>query len=209
MTKRVLTGELRQRADELYAAERVVERLVAGLDDAAFNWRSRPSRWSIAQCLTHLSLTARVYLPAIDDAIAVARAGGLVAPGPYRHGLVGTLLVRALEPPVRVRLRVPLPAIAPASEAPLDEARAIYEATHDELRQRLAAADGLDLGRARLRSPLSRYVTLSLGQAFAVLTAHERRHLWQAERVRAEAGFPGRTSGPDGPDGPAVASGRT
>jgi hypothetical protein len=190
MAAGVLTGELCRHADALNAAEREMERVVAGLDDAAFNWRPAPARWSIAQCVAHLSLTARLYLPALDDAIAAARAIGLTGPGPYRHGWLGTLFVRSLEPPPRLRARVPRRALEPPAELELEDTRAVYLAAHEELRQRLAASSDVNLGRARLRSPFAAGLTLSLGQAFAALTAHERRHLWQAARVRAAPGFP-------------------
>ena len=36
----------------------------------------------------------------------------------------------------------------------------------------------------------SSLIKLSLGQSFALMTAHERRHLWQAAQVREAAGFP-------------------
>jgi len=31
---------------------------------------------------------------------------------------------------------------------------------------------------------------MSLNSGFALMAAHERRHLWQAQRVIAAAGFP-------------------
>lgn len=186
----LLSGELRQHADGLNACEREAERLMAGLDDAAFAWRPAPERWSIGECIVHLTLTARLYLPTIDDALAAARAQGLLGAGPYRHGVLGALMVRAMEPPPRLRLRIPTRAIEPSREIPLEEARAVYLASHDELRARFAAAEGVDLGRTRIVSPFARRVRLSLGHAFALLVAHERRHLWQAARVRAAPGFP-------------------
>ena len=46
------------------------------------------------------------------------------------------------------------------------------------------AADGLDLRRVKVVTPISRWVKLSLGMAFAQTAAHERRHLEQSRRVR-------------------------
>lgn len=61
----------------------------------------------------------------------------------------------------------------------------------DQLEKRMTQADGLDLGRVRVSSPISRSIKMSLGQSFALVLAHERRHLWQARQVRGSAGFPG------------------
>ena len=67
------------------------------------------------------------------------------------------------------------------------------------LRERLEAADGLDLGRVRVRSPFIPLLSVDLGSAFALVAVHERRHLWQARQVLER--FLHR---PDPPDGPAM-----
>jgi hypothetical protein len=45
-------------------------------------------------------------------------------------------------------------------------------------------ADGLDLRRVKVPTPISRLFELSLGTTIAQAAAHERRHLAQARRVR-------------------------
>ena len=55
---------------------------------------------------------------------------------------------------------------------------------------RLRQANRLDLARARVSSPLARWLRFPLGSAFALMAAHERRHLGQARRVIQTAGFP-------------------
>ena len=53
----------------------------------------------------------------------------------------------------------------------------------DRLAERIAAADGLDLRRARRRSPMLPVMKWSLGTMFALVLTHERRHIWQARQV--------------------------
>ena len=54
----------------------------------------------------------------------------------------------------------------------------------DELAERVRQADGLDLGSNRVVSPVTPLLRMPLGAYFAFVMAHERRHLWQAWRVR-------------------------
>ena len=54
----------------------------------------------------------------------------------------------------------------------------------------LRQANGLDLGRVRVRAPMNKWVRFSLGSGFAFMAAHERRHLWQARQIIAMKGFP-------------------
>ncbi len=68
----------------------------------------------------------------------------------------------------------------------MSEPRAYQEQFFD----RLHRADGLDLARARVKSPVVSWLGFSLGAAFGLIAAHERRHLWQARKVVASSRFP-------------------
>lgn len=83
--------------------------------------------------------------------------------------------------------RVIQPPPAPRPDV-LDE----FQRGQAALAEPMRAADGVDLRRARLASPVNRLVRLNLGDAFQVLQDHARRHLAQARRVREHAGFPAR-----------------
>ena len=81
---------------------------------------------------------------------------------------------------------------APASESRLAESRDAFLALQGEFQERLTRADGLDLGKVKARSPVSRHIKFSLGKAFAAIAAHQRRHLWQARQLRNDPAFPAR-----------------
>jgi hypothetical protein len=68
---------------------------------------------------------------------------------------------------------------------------AAFRAYQVQYVDRLRQANGLDLARARVRSPVATWIQVPLGTGFAAMTAHERRHLWQARRVIEAPGFPG------------------
>jgi hypothetical protein len=164
--------------------------LVDPLTDEQFTWRPEPGTWSIADCLDHLNTTAREYLPVLDDSIADAIRRGLYGQGPFRWSWFGRLLLLNAEPPVRLRL----PA-SPGLQPPRDpRARghimAAFRGYQVQYVDRLRQANGLHLGRARVRAPISHWITLQLGCGFALMAAHERRHLWQARQVMARPGFP-------------------
>ncbi len=158
--------------------------LLAGLTDDRINWREAPERWSIAECLDHLRATGHAYLPTVDAAIADARSRGVTGRGPFRHGMLGNWFVRSMEPPVKTRFKAPA-TFRPASAHRVADLTDAFMGLQDAIIERLQRADGLHLARVRLTSPASRLVRLSLGQAFAVLAAHERRHVWQARQVKS------------------------
>jgi hypothetical protein len=173
----------RQLADfaaQLEAARAHLRRLAGPLDDARWAARPGPGRWSVGECVAHLNATSAHYLPRLAHRLeGLAPDGGQ---GPFRRDLVGRLFAWSMEPPVRLRFRAPRPFL-PGAPPPREPALATFERLQDELVALLAGADSLPLDRVRVSSPVSRRVRFSLLSAFAVLAAHQRRHLWQAERV--------------------------
>lgn len=179
--------DYRQQFEQL---ARQADALVTPLTDEQFNWHPMPGAWSIAECLDHLNVTARLYLPHLDEAIADAIRRGLYGDGPFTHDLIGRLLVLSMEPPARI-IKVKAPeSFRPGAPRARSEIMAAFGAYQVQFVDRLRQANGLDLRRARVHSPASSWIKVSLNSGFALMAAHERRHLWQAEQVLAAAGFP-------------------
>lgn len=174
---------------EFEAAGADARELLAGIGDAAFNWRRAPGTWSMAECLDHLNITGRKYLRALDRAIEDGRRNGLVGAGPFRYGLLEGWTVRAMDAPPMFKVKAPR-AFVPASDGRRDELLAAFLALQGEFTDRLARAEGLDFAKVKARSPVSRHLKFSLGKAFAGIAAHQRRHLWQARQLRNDARFP-------------------
>jgi hypothetical protein len=163
--------------------------LAAPLNDAQFAWQPAPGSWSVAECLDHLNATARVYLPVMDEGIADAIRRGLYSAGPYSYNWIGRLHVYLSEPTNRFRARAPRQ-FEPTPRRPRHEVMAAFRAYQVQYVDRLRQANGLDLARARVASPIVHWIRIPLGSAFATMTAHERRHLAQARRVLASERFP-------------------
>ena len=166
--------------------------LVAPLTDDQFNWNPAPGSWSIAECIDHLNVTARVYLPRFDEGIAEGVRRGLYGEGPFTHDVVGRLFVRSMEPPVRLRVKTSA-VFQPPPRRSRSEIMAAFRAYQVQFIDRLRQASGLDLRRAKVHSPAGSWLKMSLNSGFALMAAHERRHLWQAHRVMNAPGFPGRS----------------
>jgi hypothetical protein len=163
--------------------------LVTPLTDEQFNWRPAPGVWSVAECIEHLNATARSYLPRLDQAIAHGIRRGLYGEGPFRYSLLGRWFARSQEPPAKLRAKAPK-AFQPTPNRPRAEVMAAFRAYQVQYIDRLRQASGLDLGRTRVASPVAAWLRFSLGSGFALMTAHERRHLWQARNVTRHPQFP-------------------
>lgn len=166
-----------------------VDALVAPLSDQQFTWQPAPDVWSVSLCLDHLNVTARQYLPVMDDGIADAVRRGFYRPGPYWYNWIGRMIVYSMQPTTRMRTGAPM-AFRPTPGRSRHDVMAAFRAFQVQYVDRLHQANGLDLARARVTSPVVRWVSMPLGSSFAAMLAHERRHLEQARRVISADGFP-------------------
>jgi hypothetical protein len=163
--------------------------LVRALSDEQLNWRPGPGRWSIGECLMHLAMSTDAALPAIDRAIAHARQRAWPSAGPYRYGWFTRWMVQSMEPPPKRRMGTFRIFTPPATPLQRDQVVSALTESRDRLLERVRAADGVNLKRAIVVSPVSRLFRMPLGGYVAFLAAHDRRHLWQARQVRQASGF--------------------
>jgi DinB family protein len=96
--------------------------------------------------------------------------------------------VRSLEPPVKPMLKMKAPRLIRPSPAPaLADALAGFLHWHDEAAAFLREHADLDLAGVLFPNPFVRGLRFSLATGLHVIATHERRHLWQARRVRHAA----------------------
>lgn len=160
--------------------------LVDRLDQESWGRRPPGGGWSIAECLEHLNITSRSYQESLPRAIEQLRSGGRKPPAKYRCDLFGWMLRKSLTPPVKMKFTTP-PPFNPDSIEPKEQVVAEWERLQDFLKERIEDARGLDLGAARIVSPFNRRISYNLYSAFHILETHQRRHLWQAEKMNAPA----------------------
>jgi hypothetical protein len=174
---------------QLAANAAATEEVLDDLSEEQLAWRPGPASWSIAQCLDHLAKGDRLYVDAMQPAVAAARRRGSRRRGLIRPGLPSRWFVRSLDAPPRRKFAAPakiVPTLDKTGRQAADELR--HE--HARVQALLREAAELDLNRTRFINPFIPLLRFTLGTGFMVLAAHERRHLWQATRLRQHPGFP-------------------
>lgn len=184
-----LNSELQGYYDKVEEVRREARGLVERLTEEQCAWQAAPNRWSIAQCLEHLNATARNYFPLVNNTINDARSRGLLSRGPYRHGWLGRVYAGMVPPPPKIRIPSPR-RFVPPPDRPMSEIWPSFLNFQDRLQELIVHANGVDLGRATVPSPVSSLIRISLGSTLAIIVGHEQRHLWQANQIRGMEGFP-------------------
>jgi hypothetical protein len=170
----------------LDANARAARTLVEGLSEEDGRWRPAPDAWSVAECLDHLAVANRVYIEAMREPAARARAAGRLRRAPALPGFLGRLFVNSLEPPAKSRTKRKAPSkIRPRESPGLRDAFDAFIASQEPVRAFLREYANIDLVGVRFRNPFIGLIHFSLATGLHVIAAHERRHLWQATQVRA------------------------
>ena len=164
------------------------QKRVLPLSIEQLRWRPDARHWSIAECLDHLNLTLNLHLPKIDDAIGRGRREDHSPVTCPRCERAEAEALRFIEPPVTIGESAPALAI-PAAAVDPDWLVDQFHQTRDRYSDAVRRSLGLDLRRIRIVEPIYPLI-VSLGGTLAFIAAHDRRHMWQAERVRQAPRFP-------------------
>ena len=178
--------QLQDLLDQFTAARERLHRLAAAVPAEGWARRPSPDSWSPGECVAHLNLTSRVFIPQLRDAIREARGLGGSAPSRYRRGVLGWLLWRMTGPGQGMKIKT-ASKFVPGSAASPAELVAEFDALQDQQMELVRSADGLPIHRIRVTSPFDARVKYNAFAALSILPTHQHRHLDQAERAGASA----------------------
>jgi hypothetical protein len=159
------------------------------LSPQEINWRPSEGEWSIGQCFDHLIISNRPYEGILEELLENRRRPRVLERMPLLPRFFGKLLVTALRPDSGRKVRA-RPAFYPSSS---DIAPAVIASFLDQQNRLLGlmeATRGLALDRITITSPVVRFVTYSLMDAYRIVVVHEQNHFVQARQVMASPGFP-------------------
>jgi len=143
--------------------------------------RPDPGKWSIAECLAHLNLTAETVQKFMARGIEQAKQEKKFGEGPFSIGPKGRLMVWIAEPPPKFRIRAPKNVRPPAAMGDPSQILPVFMKAQDEWERLMHEQEGLDLAKIKVGRGAFR---VRLAAALPWMMAHQRRHLLQAENVK-------------------------
>lgn len=171
-------------AGQLELIRKRAELLVSGLTPDQITHRPDPAKWSIAECLQHLNLTAATVQPKIAAAVDTGRRENVTGTGPFSPGTLGKLLIWIAEPPPKFRLRAPRNIAPTAEQARSEELMAEFMRFQDGWQKLIQDSEGLNQKKIKVESLFPGVPRLRLAAPIPWMLAHQRRHLLQAENVK-------------------------
>jgi hypothetical protein len=177
-------GEL---VDSLKAAQSRLRALTDKLSDSAWSAKPGPDRWSPAECIEHLNLTSRAYMPLLHDAVGKSRKMRGAPTTHYRRDPIGWFMSVMMAP--RRQRKVPLPRIKttkdfiPRGERSRTEILSEFVQLQGALVTLVQSADGLPIDKFKIVSPFGGKMKYNTYSALVIVARHEHRHLQQAEEA--------------------------
>ena len=169
-------------------AQSRVRRLSDSVSEDSWNRHPEPGGWSAADCVEHLNLTSRAYLPLFRDAIVEARQlrGGPVTQ--YRKDSLGWFMTQMIGPMRHIgKLRLmkikTTPPFVPRGGQSRTELLSEFVRLQADMITQIRTADGLALDKIKIVSPFGGRVKYNAYSAIVIVARHQHRHIDQAERA--------------------------
>lgn len=182
----VSSTQLQKYLDELDEASKRISELVASLPADRAMARPNEASWSVADNIAHLNLTTEAFLPELVRSSREGREKGLTGFGSFGMGIVARVLIFFIDPSssVKVKTKTKKP-FEPVAIQSVDAELQRFLSLQKRLAECIVTFDGLAIDKLKVTSPFDGKLKYTVVGAFAIIAAHQRRHLMQAERAAA------------------------
>lgn len=170
----------------LESAQTRLHRLADQLPDPRWKSRPGPDRWSAAECIEHLNLTSKAYLPLLRRALESATRSPPTRTKRYRRDLMGWMFSTMTGPLPRLgkgrlgRVKT-TPDFVPRVTTGRAEAVGEFDRLQAELIAITRQAEGFPLGEVKITSPFGGRIKYNVYSTLRIIPRHQERHLGQAE----------------------------
>jgi DinB superfamily len=182
-----MNAQLSAVIDQFERARDRMRRVSASTPDDRWAVRRDPARWSVAECIAHLNLTSRAYIPSLRAAFE-SHPVSMSPAHRYRRDAVGWLIGAFSGPMPRIgrfkfgRTKTRA-SFVPAGSLDRRQLVADFESLQDEQIALTREAVGRPLEAIRIVSPFEPRLSYNAYSCLWLLPRHQHRHLEQAAEV--------------------------
>ena len=143
-------------------------------------YRPAEGKWSILECIEHLNIYSRYYLPEIKNRLEASTPQ--TNPN-FKSGRLGNYFVQLIEPKDNLNKMKTSKTMNPIDQT-LDKSNLEEFKEHLlDLLNVLNQARKYDLGKIKTGISLTRWIKLKLGDTLRFVVVHNERHVLQAKRI--------------------------
>ncbi len=144
------------------------------------NYKTSPESWSILECIEHLNLYGKFYLPEIEKQLLKAnkKTGNLQ----FKSGILGEYFVGVIKVDGKKKMKATRamdPTNSNLNSTSLDQ----FIKQLETLKNLLNESREVNLKNVKTAISLSKLIKLRLGDTLRFLVFHNERHIIQAKRI--------------------------
>jgi hypothetical protein len=161
-----------------------VKTITGDLSEETLNKLEGPQKWSILQCLKHLSIANGIYVKNIASAFEKYPKQ---VDDVFRSHWKGDWFTKMISPKNDGEVKNSMKTMKSMDpETNLDPKQTLEEffAIHDQFIELIKASEDYSLNKVKVPTALGPMVKLRLGDAYRFLIGHTERHLTQLKRIR-------------------------
>jgi hypothetical protein len=164
--------------------------LLESNDLTHLQYATAENKWSAIECIEHLNMTGRYYLPKMEEALEKGIAKGISSKSVFKSGFMGNYMYNSMKPKSgEIQNKVgTFKSINPQvkyKKATMDANKVCenFRMQLNTFRELLDKAAQTDINKLKVPSLLGPILMLKLGDVFRFLLAHIDRHLIQAKNA--------------------------
>ena len=148
--------------------------------DAKLNFRASEKSWSILECLEHLNLYGKFYLPEINERI---RKSNTKSKDIFISGILGNYFAESMLPKEKLNTMKTFKSMNPIGSNLDRSVIKEFISQQKQIKTLLSDANKIDLNKVKTSISISKLIKLKLGDTFRFVIYHNWRHIEQAKRI--------------------------
>jgi hypothetical protein len=184
----VLITDLMNRTKQLVReAEALKEK-----SEEQLNYKQHPESWSVLECLEHLNLYGRFYLPEIEQRMteqlslsspSVPLPRGRDADPVFKSGWLGNYFANSMLPKQKLNKMKTFKNMNPLNSKLDKKVIDEFISQQEQMLHLLEESRKISLNKTRTAISISKLIKLKLGDTFRFVIYHNQRHMVQAYRI--------------------------
>lgn len=157
--------------------------------DYQINWKPEPKRWSIAECINHLSVTNKLYYNEMTAQFATKQIRCDCSSTPVKHKFFSKLIIKSVDPSNLKKVKtfkVFMPSASKYSKSVFDE----FIEVQEKLINLINSFKELNLNKYIMASPAAKFIKENFSDVLEIIRLHDRKHLIQAQNIFNHKNFP-------------------
>ena len=147
------------------------------------NYKSSATDWSILECIEHLNLYGKFYLPEIENRISLAKT---YHNGHFKSSWLGDYFVNMIKASNTKKIKATKQMDSTGSDLSLSTIHQFVKQL-ELLDSLLVKAENINLSKVKTAISLTKFIKLRLGDTLRFLVYHNERHILQAKRIQFSA----------------------